>query len=140
MYTVFFIDYVFPFFLLFCLMLSQWFSNRGYFCGDSGYNGQGAATGINWVSLGILLNILQCIGQPHTTKKYLAPNVHMLRLRISVPNYVFFYSVHVFYFCQFGVDFSLFFFLRKISPELTSVPIFLYFICEKSATAWLDKR
>src|SRR3712207_8207985 len=26
----------------------------------------------------------------------------------------------------------LFFFLRKISPELTSVPIFLYFVCERS--------
>ena len=32
-----------------------------------------------------------------------------------------------------------FFFLRKIGPELTSVPIFLYFICETPATAWLDK-
>ena len=31
------------------------------------------------------------------------------------------------------------FFLRKIGPELTSVPIFLYFICGMSATAWLDK-
>ena len=33
-----------------------------------------------------------------------------------------------------------FFFLRKISPELTSVPIFLYFICGTPATAWCAKR
>ena len=30
-------------------------------------------------------------------------------------------------------------FLRNISPELTSVPIFLYFICGTPDTAWLDK-
>ena len=30
--------------------------------------------------------------------------------------------------------------LRKIVPELTSVPIFLYFICGMPATAWPDKR
>ena len=34
----------------------------------------------------------------------------------------------------------LLFFLRKISPELTSMPIFLYFICGTPTTAWLDKR
>ena len=28
----------------------------------------------------------------------------------------------------------------KISPELTSVPIFLYFICGIPTTAWLDER
>ena len=28
----------------------------------------------------------------------------------------------------------------KISPELTSVPIFLYFICGMPATAWLGKQ
>ena len=33
----------------------------------------------------------------------------------------------------------LLFLLRKIDPELTSVPIFLYFVCRTSATAWLDK-
>ena len=32
------------------------------------------------------------------------------------------------------------FLLRKPGPELTSVPIFLYFICGMPATAWLDKR
>ena len=31
------------------------------------------------------------------------------------------------------------FFFRKIGPELTSVPIFLYFICGTPATAWLAK-
>ena len=31
------------------------------------------------------------------------------------------------------------FFLRKFSPELTSVPIFLYFTCGTPATAWLAK-
>ena len=31
------------------------------------------------------------------------------------------------------------FLLRKIGPELTSMPIFLYFICGMPATAWLDK-
>ena len=30
-------------------------------------------------------------------------------------------------------------FLRKIGPELTSVPFFLYFICGTPTTAWLDK-
>ena len=30
--------------------------------------------------------------------------------------------------------------LRKMGPELTSVPIFLYCICGMPATAWLDKR
>ena len=34
----------------------------------------------------------------------------------------------------------LFMYLRKISPELTSVPIFLYFVCGTPATAWLDER
>ena len=34
----------------------------------------------------------------------------------------------------------LFFLLRKISPELTSVPIFLYVIQGTPATAWLDKQ
>ena len=34
--------------------------------------------------------------------------------------------------------FVLFCFLRKTGPELTSVPIFLYFICGTPATAWLD--
>ena len=29
--------------------------------------------------------------------------------------------------------------LRKIGPELTSVPIFLYFICGMPTTAWLAK-
>ena len=33
-----------------------------------------------------------------------------------------------------------FFFLRKISPELTSVPILLHFICGMPTTAWLAKR
>ena len=33
-----------------------------------------------------------------------------------------------------------FFFLRKIIPELTSVPIFLYFICGAPTTVWLDKQ
>ena len=28
---------------------------------------------------------------------------------------------------------------KKISSELTSVPIFLYFICGMPATAWLDE-
>ena len=38
-------------------------------------------------------------------------------------------------------SFSLFFFfLRMISSELTSVPIFLYFICRTPVTAWLDKQ
>ena len=32
----------------------------------------------------------------------------------------------------------LFFCLTKISPELTSVPIFLYFVCGTPATAWLE--
>ena len=32
------------------------------------------------------------------------------------------------------------FFLRKIGPELTSVPIFLHFICGTPATAWRDNR
>ena len=32
------------------------------------------------------------------------------------------------------------FFWRKISPELTSVPIFLYFICGMPASARLDKQ
>src|SRR3712207_299831 len=32
------------------------------------------------------------------------------------------------------------FLLRKTGPELTSVPIFLYFICGTPTTAWLDKR
>ena len=32
----------------------------------------------------------------------------------------------------------LLFLLRKIGPELTSVSIFLYFICETPTTAWLD--
>ena len=32
------------------------------------------------------------------------------------------------------------FFLRKIGPELTSVPIFRYFTCGVPATAWLDKQ
>ena len=31
-------------------------------------------------------------------------------------------------------------FLRNVSPELTSVPIFLYFICGTPATAWLANR
>ena len=37
--------------------------------------------------------------------------------------------------------FTFFFlsFLRKISPELTSVTIFLYFICGMPAIAWLDE-
>ena len=43
-------------------------------------------------------------------------------------------SYHIFY-----VDIR-FFFLRKIGPELTSMPIFLHFICGTPATAWLDKR
>ncbi|XP_070086279.1 membrane-anchored junction protein isoform X6 [Equus caballus] len=34
----------------------------------------------------------------------------------------------------------LLFLLRKTGPELTSVPIFLYFICGTPATAWLAKR
>ena len=33
-----------------------------------------------------------------------------------------------------------FFFFRKIGPEQTSVPIFLYFMCGMPATAWLDKQ
>ena len=32
------------------------------------------------------------------------------------------------------------FFLRKTSPELTSMPIFLYFICAMPTTAWLAKQ
>ena len=32
------------------------------------------------------------------------------------------------------------FFLRKISPELTSVPIFLSFICGTPTTAWRVKK
>ena len=35
---------------------------------------------------------------------------------------------------------EIFFFLRNISPELTSVPIFLYFICGMPTTAWGAKR
>ena len=38
------------------------------------------------------------------------------------------------------IVFLSFSFLRKIGPELTSVPIFLYFICRTPATAWLDKQ
>ncbi|XP_070109978.1 carnitine O-palmitoyltransferase 1, muscle isoform isoform X5 [Equus przewalskii] len=34
----------------------------------------------------------------------------------------------------------LLFLLRKAGPELTSVPIFLYFICGTPTTAWLAKR
>ena len=34
---------------------------------------------------------------------------------------------------------DIFFILRKIIPELTSVPIFLYFISGTPGTAWLDK-
>ena len=34
----------------------------------------------------------------------------------------------------------VFFFLRKTGPELTSVPILLYFICGTAVTAWLAKR
>ena len=30
-------------------------------------------------------------------------------------------------------------FLRKAGPELTSVPIFLHFICGTPVTAWLDE-
>ena len=33
----------------------------------------------------------------------------------------------------------LLFLLRKTGPELTSMPIFLYFICGTPTTAWLDK-
>ena len=33
----------------------------------------------------------------------------------------------------------VFFFWRKISPELTSTPTFLYFICGTLATAWPAK-
>ena len=33
----------------------------------------------------------------------------------------------------------LLFLLRKVGPELTSMPIFLYFICRMPATAWLSK-
>ena len=40
----------------------------------------------------------------------------------------------------FFLNIIIFFFLRKISPELTSVPIFLYFRCGMRATAWLDKQ
>ena len=35
---------------------------------------------------------------------------------------------------------SLLFLLRKTGPELTSMPIFLYFICGTPTTAWLAKR
>ena len=35
---------------------------------------------------------------------------------------------------------SLLFLLRKPGPELTSVPIFLYFICETPTTTWLEKQ
>ena len=38
------------------------------------------------------------------------------------------------------LNFYVIFFLRNISPELTSVPMVLYFICDTPATAWLDKR
>ena len=31
------------------------------------------------------------------------------------------------------------FFFRKISPELTSVPIFFYFICGTPTTSWRAK-
>ena len=31
------------------------------------------------------------------------------------------------------------FLLRKLGPELTSMPIFLYFICGMPTTTWLDK-
>ena len=34
----------------------------------------------------------------------------------------------------------LLFLLRKTGPELTSVPIFLHFICGTPTTAWLDKQ
>ena len=37
------------------------------------------------------------------------------------------------------LHFHILFFLRKIGPELTSVPIFLYSMCGTPATAWLDK-
>ena len=34
----------------------------------------------------------------------------------------------------------VFFFLWKISPELTSMPMFLYFMCGMPASAWLGKQ
>ena len=34
----------------------------------------------------------------------------------------------------------LLFLLRKTGPELTSLPIFLYFVCGMPATAWLNKQ
>ena len=40
--------------------------------------------------------------------------------------------------CWFFVFWG-FFLLRKTSPELTPVLIFLYFICGTPAMAWLDK-
>ena len=35
--------------------------------------------------------------------------------------------------------FTTFLFLRKIGPELTSMPTFLYFMCRMPVTAWIDK-
>ena len=35
---------------------------------------------------------------------------------------------------------KLCFLLRKIGPELTSMPTTLYFICGTPATAWFDKQ
>ena len=39
-----------------------------------------------------------------------------------------------------NILFFFVFFLRKTGPELTSMPIFLYFICGTPASARLDKR
>ena len=41
---------------------------------------------------------------------------------------------------EFYIKSKIFLFLRKTGPELTSVPIFFYFICGTPTTAWLDKR
>ena len=43
-------------------------------------------------------------------------------------------SVEDYFLCH-----AFWFFLRKISPELISMPIFLYFYMWMPATAWLDK-
>ena len=46
----------------------------------------------------------------------------------------------IFYFFLWWVKNIFFFILRKTGPELTSMPIFLYFICGTPTTAWLAKR
>ena len=57
----------------------------------------------------------------------------------------FFFLINLFFLRKISPDLThllpiLLFLLGKTGTELTSVPIFLYFICGTPATAWLDKR